>query len=508
MKSWKTLLVVTYISLIASPVFSNPFDDVPLHHWAYDHVKALEGKGVMIELPDGSFSGNREITRFELAYSLARTIEKLVAGEMSYDTADLRIIEELIDEFADELALAGLKVDELDKSCKDIQKEIKLIKDDYGKSSTRRKGSMYGNTEISGDIWVHVENLEYDTDTVDDDLRAFAQFGLNLSSYINDHISMYVRIDNEELVGREFGQDLQNSTFNFRQAYLTVKDLFSLCDVKIGRQFFKVGHSIALDNKLDAITFSKEIKDINIAFILADVNGANQKNGFGLKGIDLYFPFGKHKTEFYYIVNSSITADPVNYGLALDGKFIAEVDYFIEYGKSDPDRGNGQIGTAWLGGFSWNLYDRVDIELMYGMGDEEYTLVAGDVYYWHRYKDMFGRIFDGDAGTDGFQSIVPMGRTNASGSLSGIKDVFLKLSTDFNEKNSGCFIYERVKANDTNSDGDAAAEYKRLTLGLDHYYKPNTTFGLRYDTVVFDSLVESTNAGGWYRMGIDMKILF
>ena len=48
---------------------SNPFSDVPAGHWAYDAMAQLAADGVIEGYGDGTFRGDREITRFEMALS-------------------------------------------------------------------------------------------------------------------------------------------------------------------------------------------------------------------------------------------------------------------------------------------------------------------------------------------------------------------------------------------------------------------------------------------------------
>ena len=45
--------------------FANPFEDVPKNHWAYDSVEKLASAGVIEGYGDGTFLGNRNITRYE-----------------------------------------------------------------------------------------------------------------------------------------------------------------------------------------------------------------------------------------------------------------------------------------------------------------------------------------------------------------------------------------------------------------------------------------------------------
>lgn len=56
------------------------FPDVPENHWAYMMVQDLVYKGIVVGYPDGNFSGDRTLTRYEFAVALDRAIS---AGYMN-----------------------------------------------------------------------------------------------------------------------------------------------------------------------------------------------------------------------------------------------------------------------------------------------------------------------------------------------------------------------------------------------------------------------------------------
>ena len=61
----------------------NPFQDVPMTHWAYDAVNQLAQRGIFTGYPDGTFGGRRALTRYEFAVALQRMlqdIEKRIAA--------------------------------------------------------------------------------------------------------------------------------------------------------------------------------------------------------------------------------------------------------------------------------------------------------------------------------------------------------------------------------------------------------------------------------------------
>ena len=117
----KMLAVVAAASLVAvaAPAFAaNPFSDVPMNHWAYDAVEQLAAKGILEGYPNGTFKGNRAMTRYEIAQMVARMMASGVGG------ADADKLKKLIDEFAPELQALGVKVDAFDGRLNKLEKNL------------------------------------------------------------------------------------------------------------------------------------------------------------------------------------------------------------------------------------------------------------------------------------------------------------------------------------------------------------------------------------------------
>ncbi|MDK2897302.1 MAG: hypothetical protein PWP04_1422 [Candidatus Atribacteria bacterium] len=112
----KLVLALVLVLAFALPALANPFVDVPLNHWAYDAVQSLAAKGVVIGYPDGTFGGNRALTRYEFAQAIARTLgymEQYVDEAGLASQEDIAMLEKLVQEFADELKMLGITVDDL-----------------------------------------------------------------------------------------------------------------------------------------------------------------------------------------------------------------------------------------------------------------------------------------------------------------------------------------------------------------------------------------------------------
>ena len=59
---------------------ANPFSDVPAGHWAYKAVANLATEGIIEGYGDGTYRGDRLITRYEMAQMIAKALAKTDAG--------------------------------------------------------------------------------------------------------------------------------------------------------------------------------------------------------------------------------------------------------------------------------------------------------------------------------------------------------------------------------------------------------------------------------------------
>ena len=88
-----------------------PFSDVPAGHWAYAAVAKLAAAGIVDGYPDGTYKGDRTMTRYEMAQIVAKALAKGAIG------ADDR----LVGEFADELDNLGVRVAKLEKNADNVR---------------------------------------------------------------------------------------------------------------------------------------------------------------------------------------------------------------------------------------------------------------------------------------------------------------------------------------------------------------------------------------------------
>ena len=115
-------IATTLVFFIVAPAFSQPFADVPTDHWAFDAIAELAAKGLVEGFPDGTFKGDRAVTRYEMAMVVARVLARIEAIKIpppppppviprpEVGRADIASLQRLINEFRAELAALGVRV--------------------------------------------------------------------------------------------------------------------------------------------------------------------------------------------------------------------------------------------------------------------------------------------------------------------------------------------------------------------------------------------------------------
>jgi len=119
-KMLKAAICAAVTVAFAVPAFANPFADVPANHWAYDAVNKLAASGIVDGYGDGTFKGDKTMTRYEMAQIISKSMNKV-------STVDQKvIIDKLAAEFGTELNSLGVKVDGIQKQ---LDNQIKLTGD-------------------------------------------------------------------------------------------------------------------------------------------------------------------------------------------------------------------------------------------------------------------------------------------------------------------------------------------------------------------------------------------
>ena len=93
--------------------------DIQPTDWAYEALKSLvERYGCIVGYPDRTFRGDRALSRWEFAAGLnacLNTMERLLQENVAVLRTDLDKLKRLTEEFSQELAALGVRVDNLEQ---------------------------------------------------------------------------------------------------------------------------------------------------------------------------------------------------------------------------------------------------------------------------------------------------------------------------------------------------------------------------------------------------------
>lgn len=233
MKKTLFLAMTIAMGITASAYAANPFSDVPAGHWAYDAVNKLAAEGVVEGYPDGTYGGDRLMTRYEMAQIVAKAMAKGAN------------VDKLAAEFADELDSLGVRVANLEKKA-DSVRITGQIRYEYGDRSgdLKEKNSKVGSIAqhrlrtrifVNGNInedWTYTGRFENnqilsDIDgkskgsTGDDDVTLNQAYvsgrlgGVKVIAGKGDHYlaNGFLYDDTAEFIRATYGKDVQVSAY-------------------------------------------------------------------------------------------------------------------------------------------------------------------------------------------------------------------------------------------------------------------------------------------------------
>ena len=124
---------------------ANPFTDVSADDWAYQAVASLSDEGVIDGYPDGTFRGDKHVTRYEIAQIVAR----LMAKEDTLNASQKETLAKLSSQYANELKDLGVRIAELEKKrgATDLITELRVQSID--RYDNVFKGKVEKHNEIS-----------------------------------------------------------------------------------------------------------------------------------------------------------------------------------------------------------------------------------------------------------------------------------------------------------------------------------------------------------------------
>ena len=273
----KKLLIVLAVAALAVPCFAaNPAQTVPFDHWAYDAVQELVDQGIIIGYPDGTFKGDRAMTRYEFAIAISRLLDALpgagkdgaagkdgvagakgdtgpqgtagaagAAGKDGVAGKDAKVdealiatlVKKLLDEFKEDLADLRQDVDYLQDDMYDLTDRVTYIEE--AMKGPKAFGWLDYRIGMIGD-------LDFDHDY--DNLTAAVGITGQITDEVAGTIKLMVRDSCDAT--HQWVDGIGAETVWLDEAYITyARDGFPRGTHTLGRQYVRFGNGILVDNQ-------------------------------------------------------------------------------------------------------------------------------------------------------------------------------------------------------------------------------------------------------------------
>ncbi len=387
----KTILNTTLMILAGAGVASAAaFSDVPASHWAYKAVNDMAERGIIQGFPNGTYKGNEMVSRYHLAMMTSRilaSVEQNGVGSLAKN--DLETVEKLTVEFADELALLGVKVTALEDDMKTVKEDVANLKTDVNGIKEAMKNGGLDKVRLSGDIIVRNFGFKQDRDNLGDirDHRTETGLRLQLDTDIDENVSARARWN---IIGNDgFNEWDGNNKFTstVEIAYLKIKDMFDFGgDFKFGRDWFQHGHGFVIHNYMDAVNYTKKCGDVDLALnIFFERQGNkdtyniwNANADWTYRGHDMYFGLYFNERAYDDLGNAIDNSKEVRYEFGSYGKLTNKDDRYtydlgVVYSSLEDGNGPGEDRQGILGqvAFKYDSKKQLTSKLSFIYADDE-----------------------------------------------------------------------------------------------------------------------------------------
>ena len=355
MKKILALAAVAALTAGVSAYAANPFSDVTADDWAYQAVSDLSAQGVVEGYPDGTFKGERNMTRYELAQIVAR----LMAKEDQLNAEQQATLDKLAGEYADELANLGVRVSNLEK----------------------KVGNLYWSGDARMRYLHNSKEGKTGKDAWDGRMRINVKGQVNDATYVQGQmVSQMMFKDADATKPKTDGQ-----TF---MAQLYVNHNFGKnVAVRLGRQQLKMGNQggwmyAALEGYDGAqVSYNDGKLALTTGFgqlAVSDVLKINNKDMYFAQGA---YDFGVAKLNADYIATKESKDNVEIYGVGLN----VPVQKFNVFGEYYQNTVAKDYDTAWNAGLSygkadWKKPGTWDLSVSYNDVDRN-VYIGGGV--WH-----------------------------------------------------------------------------------------------------------------------------
>ena len=232
-KSLTAALTTALVVGAASTTFAaaNPFSDVPADHWAYDAVAQLADDGVIEGYGDGTYRGQNEITRYEMAQMVA----KAMAKEDQVNAQQKAMIDRLAAEFSEELNNLGVRVANLEDRIDNV-KWTGELQYTYEKTDGEFMGKYEGGAKTNHELL----------------------FRLEPEATVNDHWKVKARLDAMWNPSTDSSDDDHDSHVSLERAY--AEGTYGTTVIDAGKMPVFTEQGVLIDDDLSgaAVTFGAE----------------------------------------------------------------------------------------------------------------------------------------------------------------------------------------------------------------------------------------------------------
>ena len=290
-KQFAAIFAATAVLGVTTAFAANPFSDVTPDSWAYQAVSQLANAGIVNGYPDGTFKGQNNITRYEMAQMVA----KAMANQDRANAEQQAMINRLADEFSNELNNLGVRVARLE--------------------------DRVGNVKVTGDARLRYKDAEHAKSKFD--ARARVQF----NAKVNDRTDAVVRLSSGSF---ELGnsQNGGNANATIDRAYVNHK-FGERVSLKAGRFGQTIGGGLAFDGTFDGAQLNAGNDKIQAQaaygyMVSGEAAGLTKDQNVTNTYLGLSGKLGKHTMVggFYDRVNQDSTNGYKNiYGFNADANF-------------------------------------------------------------------------------------------------------------------------------------------------------------------------------------------
>ncbi len=318
MKKSLVLAMAMALGVTASAYAANPFSDVPAGHWAYDAVNKLAAEGVVDGYPDGTYGGDKLMTRYEMAQIVAKAMAKGAN------------VDKLAAEFADELDSLGVRVANLEKKA--------------------------DNVKITGEIRYSYRDVDGDADGHESNLRS----RIWVNGQVNEDWSYTGMFENNQTFA---GEDDEGNSFGS-----SGED-----DVDLARAYVegRLGGLDVTAGRYNAVPFTGNILDANLDMAKVSYGDKIKVSALAGKAYDTADNVFDNNNGSYTLKDG----DRLYIG-SIEAA-LGDVDAYVAYFKTDSDLAK----EIWNVGASYGFGD-FTLSAEYMRGNDEYYADAGKDGWW------------------------------------------------------------------------------------------------------------------------------